>query len=144
MKPARRIPRILMAKIGLDGHNRGVYVVAHGLRDAGMEVIYTGLRQTPAEVASAAVQECVDVIGISSMVGAHLSVAKKLRKELETRNSQNIRVILGGVIPEEDYEALHAAGIRKIFPTGTTVKEIAEWIHATLKKAPASRRSLEA
>lgn len=144
MKPSRRIPRILMAKIGLDGHNRGVYVVAHGLRDAGMEVIYTGLRQTPAEVAAAAVQECVDVIGISSMVGAHLSVAKKLQKELKMRNSQNIQVIIGGVIPEEDYKALHAAGIRKIFPTGTTVKEIAEWIQETLKKAPSARRFLEA
>jgi methylmalonyl-CoA mutase C-terminal domain/subunit len=144
MKPSRRIPRILMAKIGLDGHNRGVYVVAHGLRDAGMEVIYTGLRQTPGEVSAAAVQECVDVIGISSLSGAHLSIAKKLRKELETRNSQNIPVILGGIIPEEDYEALYAAGVRKIFPTGTTVKEIAEWVHATLRKAPASRRSQEA
>jgi len=144
MKPSMRIPRILMAKIGLDGHNRGVYVVAHGLRDAGMEVIYTGLRQTPAEVAAAAVQECVDVIGVSSMVGAHLSVAKKLRKELEKRNSQDLPVILGGVIPEEDYEALFGAGVRKIFPTGTTVKEIAEWIQTTLRKAPASRRSREA
>ena len=84
------------------------------------------------------------MIGISSMVGAHLSVAKKLRKELEARNSQDIPVILGGVVPEEDYESLHAAGVRKIFPTGTTVKEIAEWVHTTLKKVPPSRRSREA
>jgi methylmalonyl-CoA mutase C-terminal domain/subunit len=130
-----------MAKIGLDGHNRGVYVVAHGLRDAGMEVIYTGLHQSAGEVAAAAVQESVDVIGISSMVGAHLSAARKLRKELEARDARDIPVIMGGIIPEEDYEALHAEGVRKIFPAGTTVKEIAEWIDATLKKRASSRRS---
>lgn len=144
MKPAKRIPRVLMAKIGLDGHNRGVYVVAHGLRDAGMEVIYTGLRQTPAEVAAAAVQECVDVIGVSSMVGAHLSVARKLRKELEARKSGDIPVILGGVIPEEDHESLREAGVRKIFPTGTTVKEIAEWINAMPRKRTSSPKFPEA
>jgi methylmalonyl-CoA mutase C-terminal domain/subunit len=141
VKPSTRIPRILMAKIGLDGHNRGVYVVSHGLRDAGMEVIYTGLRQTPAEVAATAVQESVDVIGISSMVGAHLSVARKLRKELEERKSVDIPVLMGGIIPDEDYDALYAAGVRKIFPAGTTVKEIAEWINGTLRKRPSSRKS---
>ncbi len=141
MKRLKRIPRILMAKIGLDGHNRGVYVVAHGLRDAGMEVIYTGLRQTPAQVAAAAVQESVDVIGVSSMVGAHLSVARKLSKELAARKSRDIPVIIGGIIPDEDYEALYAAGVRKVFPAGTTVKEIAEWINGALAKRRSSRKS---
>ncbi len=141
MKRPARIPRILMAKIGLDGHNRGVYVVAHGLRDAGMEVIYTGLRQTPAQVAAAAVQESVDVIGVSSMVGAHLSVARKLVKELAARKSRDIPVIIGGIIPDEDYKPLYAAGIRKIFPAGSTVTDIAHWINSARGKGPSSRKS---
>ncbi len=114
MKENRQRTRVLVAKIGLDGHNRGAQVVANGLREAGMEVIYTGIRQTPSSVARAAIQEDVDVIGISSMVGAHLPVIKKLMKELEELNASDIPVILGGIIPEEDYEALRAAGVSRI------------------------------
>jgi methylmalonyl-CoA mutase C-terminal domain/subunit len=127
-----RKPRVLVGKIGLDGHNRGAYVVAHGLRQLGFEVIYTGLRQTAATVARAAVQEDVDVIGISSMVGAHLAIAKKLRAELEKHNALDIAVTIGGIIPKEDYEPLQALGVKRIFPTGTTVKEIAEFICSQL------------
>lgn len=128
-----RKPRVLVAKIGLDGHGRGVYVVAHGLRQAGMEVIYTGLRQTPAAVARIAIQEDVDVIGVSSMVGAHLSIIRKLRRELEALNASDIPMIIGGIIPEEDYEPLLAEGVRKIFPPGAQVKDIVQCIHSVLE-----------
>lgn len=128
-KPPRR-PRVLVAKIGLDGHSRGIYVVAHGLRQAGMEVICTGIRQTPASVAKTAIQEDVDVIGISSMVGAHLSIVKKLVAELNTLNALDIPVIIGGIIPEEDYDPLRALGVSKIFPPGSEVREIVHYIQS--------------
>lgn len=131
-KPARR-PRVLVAKIGLDGHSRGIYVVAHGLRQAGMEVICTGIRQTPASVAKTAIQEDVDVIGISSMVGAHLSIVKKLVAELNTLNASDIPVIIGGIIPEEDYDPLRALGVSKIFPPGSEVREIVHYIQSLLE-----------
>lgn len=130
MKESERVPRMLIAKIGLDGHNRGAQVVAHGLREAGMEVIYTGIRQVPSAVARAAVQEDADVIGISSMVGAHLPAVKKLMKELEALNALDIPVILGGIIPEEDYDPLLAMGVSRIFPPGAEVKEIVQYIRS--------------
>ena len=130
VKAEGRLRRVLIAKIGLDGHNRGAQVVAHGLRQAGMEVIYTGIRQTPAAVARAAMQEDVDVIGISSMVGAHLPVVKKLMKELEALNASDIPVILGGIIPEEDYGPLREAGVSQIFPPGAAVKDIVQYIES--------------
>ncbi len=133
MKVSDRRPRVLVAKIGLDGHNRGAYVVAHGLREAGMEVIYTGIRQMPSSVAGAAVQEAVDVIGISSMVGAHLSIVTKLRKELEVLNASDIPIIIGGIIPEEDYDSLLALGACKIFPPGSEVREMVRFIHSLLE-----------
>jgi methylmalonyl-CoA mutase C-terminal domain/subunit len=129
MKKMDRIPRVLVAKIGLDGHTRGAQVVAYGLRDAGMEVIYTGIRQTPAGVARTAVEEDVDVIGISSMVGAHQAITKKLRKELEALNATDIPVVLGGIIPEEDYDPLRALGVAAIFPPGSEVKEMVQYIN---------------
>lgn len=131
-KPDRR-PRVLIAKIGLDGHSRGAYVVAHELRQAGMEVIYTGIRQTSASVARTAVQEDVDVIGISSMVGAHLSIVKKLTQELEGLKASDIPIIIGGIIPDEDYDQLQALGVRKIFPPGSEVKEIVQYIHSVIE-----------
>ncbi len=134
IKKAKRRPRVIIAKIGLDGHSRGAYVVAHGLRQAGMEVVYTGLRQKPSAVAKAAVQESADVIGISSMVGAHLSVVKKLRKELDELNASDIPIIIGGIIPQEDYDLLLKAGVKKIFPPGTKTKKIADYIHTLLEK----------
>ncbi len=127
--------RVLMAKIGLDGHNRGVYVVSHGLRKAGFEVIYTGLRQTPAMVAKIAVEEDVDVIGISSMVGAHLSIVAKLKAELEKLEADDIAITIGGIIPKDDYEKLLSLGVRRVFPTGTEVREIATFL-ATLREEP--------
>jgi|GEM_PF-608211 len=133
IKKDRRIPRVLIAKIGLDGHNRGAQVVAYGLRDAGMEVIYTGIRQTPSAVARTAIEEDVDVIGISSMVGAHLAVMKKLRGELDKLNASDIPVIFGGIIPEEDYEELKRLGASAIFPPGSQIKEIVEYIHSITK-----------
>jgi methylmalonyl-CoA mutase C-terminal domain/subunit len=139
VKPAERPTRVLIAKIGLDGHNRGAQVVAHGLSQAGMEVIYTGIRQTPAAVARAALQEDVDVIGISSLVGAHLSAVQKLRREMEKLKAGDIPVILGGNIPEEDYEALQAMGVSGIFPPGAEVREIVQYIRSLVDK-PRSRR----
>jgi methylmalonyl-CoA mutase C-terminal domain/subunit len=130
MKEDRVRVRVLVAKIGLDGHNRGAQVVANGLREAGMEVIYTGIRQTPSSVARAAIQEDVDVIGISSMVGAHLPVIKKLMKELEALHASDIPVILGGIIPEEDYDPLRELGVSQIFPPGAAVKEIVQYIES--------------
>jgi methylmalonyl-CoA mutase C-terminal domain/subunit len=131
-KPDRRV-RVLIAKIGLDGHSRGAYVIAHGLRQAGMEVIYSGIRQTSVLVARTAVQEDVDVIGISSMVGAHLSVVKRLTKELEKLKAADIPIIIGGIIPDEDYDQLQALGVRKIFPPGSKVKEIVQHIHSIVE-----------
>jgi methylmalonyl-CoA mutase C-terminal domain/subunit len=134
LKRPERKPRVIVAKIGLDGHSRGAYVVAHGLRQAGMEVIYTGLRQTPSAVARAAVQESADVIGISSMVGAHLSMVKKLKKELSALNASDIPIILGGIIPEEDYDHLMKEGVNKIFPSGTDIKDIVHYIHSIMEE----------
>jgi len=129
-----RRPRVLVGKIGLDGHNRGAYVVAHGLREHGIEVIYTGLRQTAATVASAAVQEDVDCIGISSMVGAHVSLVKRLRAELEKRNALDIPITIGGIIPPEDFQELKALGVQRIYPPGTEVKEIAQYVHSLVEE----------
>jgi methylmalonyl-CoA mutase C-terminal domain/subunit len=133
MKETGRIPRVLVAKIGLDGHNRGAHVVAHGLREAGMEVIYTGIRQTATAVARTAVEEGVDVIGISSMVGAHVAILKKLRRELERLNATDIPVVLGGIIPEEDYELLYSLEVAAIFPPGSEVKEMVQYINEIVK-----------
>jgi methylmalonyl-CoA mutase C-terminal domain/subunit len=133
MKKIERRPRILVAKIGLDGHSRGAQVVAYGLRDAGMEVIYTGIRQTPAGVARTAIEEDADVIGISSMVGAHLAITKKLRKELDALNASDIPIILGGIIPEEDYDPLRTLGVGAIFPPGSEVKEMVQYINEIAK-----------
>jgi methylmalonyl-CoA mutase C-terminal domain/subunit len=133
MRGSVRIPRVLVAKIGLDGHNRGAQVVAYGLRDAGMEVIYTGIRQTPRAVAKTAIEEDVDVIGVSSMVGAHLAIMKKLKKELEALNGLDIPVILGGIIPEEDYGELRALGVGAIFPPGAEIKEMVQYINERVK-----------
>lgn len=133
MKPGHRVARVLIAKVGLDGHNRGAQVVAYGLRDAGMEVIYTGIRQTPSSIARTAVEEDVDVIGISSMVGAHLSIMRKLRRELDALNASDIPIIFGGIIPEYDYEELKRLGVTAIFPPGSQVKDMVEFIHSIIK-----------
>jgi methylmalonyl-CoA mutase C-terminal domain/subunit len=120
--------RVLVAKIGLDGHDRGAKVIATALRDAGMEVIYTGLRQTPEMVVQAALQEDVDVIGVSILSGAHLSVFKKLNDLLNQQNVSDILITGGGIIPEEDIEKLQSMGIGKLFTPGTHTSEIADYI----------------
>jgi methylmalonyl-CoA mutase C-terminal domain/subunit len=134
MNKTKRVPRVLIAKIGLDGHNRGAYVIGHGLRNAGMEVIYTGIRQTAASVAMSAVQESVDVIGLSSMVGAHLAIVKKVKKELEVLQAADIPLIIGGIIPEEDYDLLKTLGVSGIFPPGTEVTQIVRHIESLMQK----------
>ncbi|PKR78924.1 hypothetical protein CEY16_03990 [Halalkalibacillus sediminis] len=120
--------RVLIAKPGLDGHDRGALIIAQALRDRGMEVIYTGLRQSAAQIAQAAIQEDVEVIGLSSLSGGHKSLFPKVVQELKERKADDIPVIGGGVIPEEDISYLEDAGIKKIFTPGTTTSEIATYI----------------
>jgi len=120
--------RVLVAKIGLDGHDRGAKVIATALRDAGMEVIYTGLRQTPEMVVQAAIQEDVDVIGVSILSGAHLSVFKRLNELLVQNNINDVLVTGGGIIPEEDIIELNTIGVGKLFTPGTNTSEIADYI----------------
>lgn len=126
--------RVLVAKIGLDGHDRGAKVIATALRDAGMEVIYTGLRQTPEMVVQAALQEDVDVIGVSILSGAHLSVFKRLTELLVQNNMKDVLVTGGGIIPEEDIEELNKIGVGKLFTPGTNTSEIADYIKDWVSK----------
>ena len=120
--------RVLIAKPGLDGHDRGAKVVARALRDAGMEVIYTGLRQTPAQVAAAAVQEDVDCVGVSILSGAHNVLVPEILEELNARGASDIPVFLGGIIPDKDIEPLIRRGVRRIFLPGTSTLDIVEFI----------------
>jgi methylmalonyl-CoA epimerase len=120
--------RVLIAKPGLDGHDRGALVIAQGLRDHGMEVVYTGLRQSPAQIAKAAIQEDVDVIGLSSLSGAHRTLFPKVVEALETLNASDIPVIGGGVIPAEDIPFLIERGVKKIFTSGSSIEELATYI----------------
>ncbi|MDK2951324.1 MAG: methylmalonyl-CoA mutase, C-terminal domain [Kosmotogales bacterium] len=126
--------KVLVAKPGLDGHDRGAKVVAMALRDAGMEVIYTGLRQTPSSIADAALQEDVDIIGLSILSGAHNRLCKKVLDAMKERNIENKPVFLGGIIPEEDYENLKSMGIVDIFGPGTSLELIAKRIKEIVKK----------
>jgi methylmalonyl-CoA mutase, C-terminal domain len=121
--------RVLIAKPGLDGHDRGAKVIARALRDAGMEVIYTGLRQTPEMIASAAVQEDVDVIGLSILSGAHNTLCPQLMELLRAKGMHDVVVLLGGIIPEADIAGLKKAGIAEIFLPGTSTQDIVNFIH---------------
>lgn len=123
----RRI-RILIAKPGLDGHDRGAKVVARALRDAGYEVIYTGLRQTPEQIAAAAVQEDVDAVGLSILSGAHNSLLPEITRLLKEQGAADILVFAGGIIPEQDMAGLKAAGIDEIFLPGTSTRSIVEYL----------------
>jgi methylmalonyl-CoA mutase C-terminal domain/subunit len=123
--------RILIAKPGLDGHDRGAKVVARALRDAGCEVIYTGLHQTPANIADVAVQEDVDGIGLSALSGAHMTLFPGVVMELHKRDAGDIIVFGGGIIPDADVPALEAAGIAKIFGPGTSLESIQDWVAET-------------
>ena len=120
--------RIVIAKLGLDGHDRGAKVIARALRDAGMEVIYTGLRQTPESIAEIAIQEDADAIGLSSLSGAHNHLFPRVTELLRERQAEDIMVFGGGVIPEKDIPALKDAGIAAIFTPGTTTTEVIEYI----------------
>lgn len=128
--------RVLIAKPGLDGHDRGVKVIARALRDAGMEVIYTGLRQTPEQVVGAAEQEDVDVLMLSSLSGAHNHLFPRIMEEMYKRNMGDILVLGGGIIPRDDIPALKAAGIREIFGPGTDTRAIIAYVreHLTRKE----------
>jgi methylmalonyl-CoA mutase C-terminal domain/subunit len=125
---AMRPIRVLVAKPGLDGHDRGAKVVAAALRDAGMEVIYTGLHQTPEMIATAAVQEDVDVVGLSILSGAHMTLFPRVRELLHEQGRDDILITGGGIIPKEDMESLHAQGIGKLFGPGTPTTDLIEFI----------------
>ena len=127
----RRV-RVLIAKVGLDGHDVGARVVARGLLDAGMEVIFTGLRRTPEQIASAAVDEDVDVVGVSILSGAHMVLLPRIRAQLDALGGSDIRIIAGGVIPQEDLPTLEAAGISRVFLSGTSIQEIVDYLRQTI------------
>jgi methylmalonyl-CoA mutase C-terminal domain/subunit len=133
--PRRRKIRVLIAKVGLDGHDVGARVVARGLLDAGMEVIYSGLRRTNEEVVRAAIEEDVDWVGVSILSGAHRVLLPKLRKLLDDSGANDIGILAGGVIPQEDIPELHASGVAKIFLSGTPIAEIVEYIVKETKHA---------
>ena len=124
----RRPIRVLVAKVGLDGHDRGARVIATALRDAGMEVIYTGLRQTPEMVVNAALQEDVDAIGISILSGAHMTVFPRIIQLMQTKGMNDVLLTGGGIIPEEDRQQLHQMGVGSLFPPGTPTADIAAYI----------------
>jgi methylmalonyl-CoA mutase C-terminal domain/subunit len=125
--------RILIAKPGLDGHDRGAKVVARALRDAGFEVIYTGLHQTPEMVATAAIQEDVDAVGLSIMSGAHNTLFPAIIDELKKRGADDVVVFGGGIIPEADFERLKAAGVTGVFTPGTSLEAIIQWVHDNVR-----------
>jgi len=127
--------RVLVAKPGLDGHERGAHVVAYGLRDAGFEVIYTGLRQTARQIVNTAIQEDVDVVGLSILSGAHLSLTQKVIDGLKGFDAEDIQIIVGGIIPEEDVPKLREMGVRGIFTAGTPISAISEFIRNAVPAA---------
>ncbi|CAN5255537.1 cobalamin B12-binding domain-containing protein [soil metagenome] len=130
----KRPIRVLVAKVGLDGHDRGAKVIASFLRDAGMEVIYTGLRQTPEMVVNAALQEDVDVIGISILSGAHMTVFPKIMTMMKEKGLNDVLLTGGGIIPDADMKKLNKLGVGTLFPPGTDTKEIVNYITEYVKK----------
>jgi len=125
--------RVLIAKPGLDGHDRGAKVIARALRDAGFEVIYTGLRQTPEMIAEAALQEDVDVVGLSILSGAHNALVPKIMETLHATGLSDVKVILGGIIPEDDIASLKAAGVSEVFGPGTNTDDIVNYIRSVVQ-----------
>jgi methylmalonyl-CoA mutase C-terminal domain/subunit len=125
--------KVLIAKPGLDGHDRGAKVLARGLRDEGFEVVYTGLRQTPEMVATAALQEDVDVVGLSILSGAHMTLVPRVTKLLREAGLDDILVVVGGIIPDDDAEELRAAGVAAIFGPGTTIAEVADFLRTSAR-----------
>ncbi|HVY46364.1 MAG TPA: cobalamin B12-binding domain-containing protein [Minicystis sp.] len=132
---AERKIRVLVAKPGLDGHDRGAKVVARALRDAGFEVVYTGLHQTPEMIASAAVQEDVDAVGLSIMSGAHNTLFPAVIEALRARGAGDVVVFGGGIIPDEDVPRLQAAGVKGVFGPGTPLAKIIEWVQENVSPA---------
>lgn len=129
----KKVLRILVAKAGLDGHDRGAKIIARALRDAGFEVIYTGLHQTPEMIAEAAVQEDVDAIGLSILSGAHLTLFPAILSALDERGAEDIAVFGGGIVPDDDIPQLKQAGIREIFTPGASTQTIVDWIHENVE-----------
>jgi methylmalonyl-CoA mutase C-terminal domain/subunit len=125
--------RVIVAKPGLDGHDRGAKVIARALRDAGMEVIYTGLRQTPEQIVTAALQEDADVIGLSILSGAHNHIAPKLMELIKTRGLDDVLVVIGGIIPDVDIPRLREIGVKGIFQPGTPIDEIVKFINSNVR-----------
>ena len=125
--------RVLVAKPGLDGHDRGAKVIARALRDAGMEVIYTGLRQTPEMIVNSALQEDVDVIGLSILSGAHNAIVPRVSELLRQHKMEDVLLVIGGIIPEQDFEAMKKAGVAGIFNPGTSMDEIVQFIRSHVK-----------
>ena len=124
--------RVLVAKPGLDGHERGARVVAYGLRDLGFEVIYTGLRQSADIIAKAAIQEDVDVIGLSILSGAHMALTRKVLDKLKEQDARDVLMLIGGVIPDEDVPKLKEMGVSGVFTSGTPIKEIGDFINSNI------------
>jgi methylmalonyl-CoA mutase C-terminal domain/subunit len=125
--------KVLIAKPGLDGHDRGAKVLARGLRDEGFEVVYTGLRQTPEMIVTAALQEDVDVVGLSILSGAHMTLVPRVCAQLQERGLDDVLVTVGGIIPDDDIEPLKAAGVAGVFGPGTTIREVADFIRANAR-----------
>ncbi|HWP85779.1 MAG TPA: cobalamin B12-binding domain-containing protein [Terriglobia bacterium] len=139
MPVARQRPiRVIIAKPGLDGHDRGAKVIARALRDAGMEVIYTGLRQTPEQIVSAALQEDADVIGLSILSGAHNTIVPRVMALLRERGLQDVLVLLGGILPDADIAAMKRLGVAEVFPPGTSLESIVEFIRSHVPPTAAS------
>jgi methylmalonyl-CoA mutase C-terminal domain/subunit len=127
---ADRPLKVLIAKPGLDGHDRGAKVLARGLRDEGFEVVYTGLRQTPEMIATAALQEDVDVVGLSILSGAHMTLVPRVTALLRARGMDDVLVTVGGIIPDDDVPALREAGVAEVFGPGTTIAQVATFLRA--------------
>ena len=135
---AESAARVVVAKPGLDGHDRGVKIVARVLRDAGVEVIYTGLRQTPEMIVAAALQEDADAIGLSVLSGAHMTMFGRVMELLRENDATDVRVFGGGIIPDSDIADLEAMGVAKIFTPGAPTAEIAEWVRENIRPAHAA------
>ncbi|MEV4611838.1 cobalamin B12-binding domain-containing protein [Kitasatospora sp. NPDC049258] len=127
--------RVVVAKPGLDGHDRGAKVIARALRDAGMEVIYTGLHQTPEQIVDTAIQEDADGIGLSILSGAHMTLCAKVLELLRERDAEDIKVFCGGIVPPEDIVELKALGVADIFTPGTPTQDVVAWVEANLRHA---------
>ena len=125
--------RVVVAKPGLDGHDRGAKVVARALRDAGMEVVYTGLHQTPEQIVEAAIAEDADVVGLSVLSGAHMTLVPKIGRQLREAGLTDVLVVAGGIIPDDDVPALREAGVSAVFGPGTTIASVAEFLRANVR-----------